>query len=147
MQGGAEFDAQTPFRSSSGYGGRSAGWRDRSGPKGYVRSDERIKDDVCERLYQRRELDVGEVSVEVKEGRVTLEGSVPNREMKHRIEDIVDECIGVQEVENRLKVARDRSAEQAPQAMAGPSGGSGRVARGRSGGAEAAGNDGGGKSG
>ncbi len=92
-----------------GEGGQpgSSSWRDRNGPKGYVRSDERIKDDVCERLCQHQGIDVGDVSVEVSNGCVKLDGSVSSRDMKHRIEDIVDDCIGVQEVDNRLSVTRN----------------------------------------
>lgn len=75
------------------------------GPKGYQRSDERLKEDICERLMWRGEhLDVSEVSIEVKDGNVVLEGAVPERRMKHAIEDVVDECMGVKEIENRIRV-------------------------------------------
>ena len=33
-----------------------------------------------------------------------LDGTVPERPMKHEIEDLVDACPGVQDIENRLKV-------------------------------------------
>lgn len=75
-------------------------------PKGYARSDERIRDDVCEQLYRTPDLDVGDVSVEARNGIVTLEGTVPDRRMKHRIEDLCDQCLGVQDVENRIRVRR-----------------------------------------
>lgn len=78
----------------------------RRGPKGYHRSDERIKEDICERLMQREHIDAGDVTVEVKESRVTLEGQVPERRMKHEIEDIVDSVMGVQDVDNRIHVER-----------------------------------------
>lgn len=79
-------------------------------PRNYTRSDERIKDDLCERLYH-GDVDVGDVSVEVRNGTVTLEGSVPSRQMKHRIEDLCEHCIGVQDVENRIRVSREGGAE------------------------------------
>lgn len=82
----------------------------RRGPKGYTRSDERIKDDVCERLMQQHDVDLEEVSIEVQNGKVTLEGSVPERRMKHAIEDVACNCYGVRDVENRVRVA-DRNAE------------------------------------
>ena len=49
-------------------------------------------------------VDASDVSIEVKDGKVTLEGSVPERRMKHTIEDAVDECIGVKDIENRIRV-------------------------------------------
>lgn len=78
----------------------------RSGPKGYTRSDERIREDICERLMMADHVDSSEVTVSVKDGRVTLEGSVPHRSMKHAIEDVAEYAAGVQEVENRIRVER-----------------------------------------
>jgi osmotically-inducible protein OsmY len=76
------------------------------GPKNYQRSDERIHEDVCERLRHDSRLDVAEVSVEVDHGTVRLEGTVPDRQMKHAIEDIAAGCAGVRDVENRIRVVR-----------------------------------------
>jgi len=75
------------------------------GPKGYQRSDERMKEDISERLYAAYHIDSSEVSVEVRGGKVALEGTVPSRHMKHAIEDLVDECPGVLEIDNRVRVA------------------------------------------
>src|SRR5690606_26641428 len=80
------------------------------GPKGYERSAERLKEDLCERLTEAHDVDAGEISVSVRDGIVTLEGSVPERRMKHRAEDIADACSGVKDVENRLKVMRPGEA-------------------------------------
>lgn len=74
------------------------------GPKGYQRSDERLKEDICERLWAAYHIDSSEVSVDVKGGKVSLEGSVPTRHMKHAIEDIVDACPGVTDIDNRVRV-------------------------------------------
>jgi osmotically-inducible protein OsmY len=76
-------------------------------PRNYKRSDERIQEDLCDRLYHCHELDVGEVGIEVKGGIVTLTGGVPYRWMKHRIEDLAAQCMGVADVENRIQVRRD----------------------------------------
>ncbi|RQR86536.1 MULTISPECIES: BON domain-containing protein [unclassified Burkholderia] len=81
--------------------------RHRRGPKGYTRSDERIREDVCERLAHALDIDVSDVSVQVRDGRVELDGTVPQRWMKHDIEDIADGCMGVRDVENRVRVRRD----------------------------------------
>ncbi|KVN27168.1 hypothetical protein WT11_29190 [Burkholderia stagnalis] len=81
--------------------------RRRQGPKGYTRSDERIREDVCERLAGALDIDVSNVSVQVNEGRVELDGTVPARWMKHCVEDIADGCMCVRDVENRVRVQRD----------------------------------------
>lgn len=95
------------------------------GPKGYERSPERLKEDLCERLTEADDVDASEISVSVRDGIVTLEGSVPERRMKHRAEDIADACPGVKDVENRLKVLRPGETPPAPQA-APPAASSGR---------------------
>jgi len=37
---------------------------------------------------------------------VLLEGTVSSRHMKHHIEDMVDQCRGVEDIENRIRVRR-----------------------------------------
>ena len=74
------------------------------GPKNYTRSDERIREDICEGLYHDHQVDASEINVEVKNAVVTLTGSVRDRTSKHRAEDIADRCSGVKDVENRLSV-------------------------------------------
>jgi len=74
-------------------------------PKGYVRSDEYIRDDLCERL-SRSSLRVEEVSVDVAGGKVALAGSVPERWIKHAIEDAAAHTRGVVHVDNRIRVDR-----------------------------------------
>jgi hypothetical protein len=78
----------------------------RRGPKGYTRSDERIREDVSERLMSAYDIDSSEVTISVQDGKVTLEGTVPDRRMKHAIEDIADGCAGVQDIDNRVRVSR-----------------------------------------
>ena len=80
------------------------GGAERKGPKGYVRSDERLRDDICERLSDEPWIDLSEVDVHVDEGHVRLEGEVPDRFSKFAIEDIADGAWGVKDVDNRLKV-------------------------------------------
>ena len=82
----------------------------RRGPKGWQRSDERILDDVCQQLADEPGIDPTDVSVAVSAGRVALTGTVPDRGMKYRIEDLVESRSGVLEVDNRLRVARAGAA-------------------------------------
>ncbi|HEV7643251.1 MAG TPA: BON domain-containing protein [Pyrinomonadaceae bacterium] len=78
------------------------------GPRGYKRSDERIKEDINDRLTDHAYLDASEIEVEVSDGNVVLTGSVINRYAKRMAEDIVDNISGVKNVENRLR-AENRS--------------------------------------
>jgi osmotically-inducible protein OsmY len=75
------------------------------GPQGYKRSDERINDEVHERLTDDSWLDASNVSVSVASGEVTLSGSVDSRESKHRAERIVEDISGVVHVQNNLRIA------------------------------------------
>jgi hypothetical protein len=89
----------------SGYSSGDQARPYRRGPKNYTRSDERIREDVCERLMQ-ADVDASDVTVNVSGGKVMLEGTVPERRMKHRIEDITEQCFGVTDVDNNLRVSR-----------------------------------------
>jgi len=73
------------------------------GPKGYQRSDERIREDVCERLTQHPHIDAREIEIQVKSGEVYLTGSVESREEKHIAEDVAESISGVRDVHNQLR--------------------------------------------
>lgn len=100
-----EWSTQPGPGASGAAGGRAE--RAARGPKNWKRLDERIHDEVCGRLSMVAGVDVSEVSVRVDDGIVVLEGTVPQRRMKHLIEDVVDDCLGVRDIDNRLKVTRD----------------------------------------
>jgi osmotically-inducible protein OsmY len=74
------------------------------GPKGYRRSDERIKEDVNDRLSDDYYLDASDIEVMVQNTEVTLTGTVRNRNDKRRAEDLAESVSGVTNVENRLRV-------------------------------------------
>lgn len=80
--------------------GRYAG----RGPKGYQRSDERVREEVCDHLMADPDIDAAELTVTVRDGEVTLEGSVPERSMKRDAEDCAESISGVRQVHNRLRV-------------------------------------------
>jgi osmotically-inducible protein OsmY len=69
-------------------------------------ADERIWEEVHDRLMGHPDLDVTEVEIEVEEGHVTLTGRVDSRESKWLAEEVTRTVQGVQDVHNRLKVAR-----------------------------------------
>lgn len=74
------------------------------GPRNYSRSDDRIREDLNERLTEADDLDASDLSVEVSNGVATLSGNVDHRWMKHRAEDLADACSGVRDVRNNIQV-------------------------------------------
>jgi hypothetical protein len=96
----------------TGRGGQSGGMYRGRGPKGYQRSDERLREDICERLMDAPDIDATEITLEVASGEVTLTGSVHDRHMKRCAEDIVEEVSGVKQVHNGLRIEprADRTA-------------------------------------
>lgn len=74
------------------------------GPKGFVRSDERIREDINCRLTDDGFVDASEIEVTVENAEVTLSGTVPDKSSKRRAEDISELVSGVKNVENRLRV-------------------------------------------
>lgn len=97
-------DADAEHRREADHRGR--------GPRGYTRSDERIREDVSDWLMEDRYVDASEIDVTVSGGEVTLAGTVDSREMKRRAEDIADNVLGVKDVHNSLRV-RSRSSTSA----------------------------------
>jgi osmotically-inducible protein OsmY len=80
----------------------------RRAPKNYRRSDDRVSEEVAKRLTRAVQLDSTEVTIVVHEGRVILEGTVPQRWMKHAIENVAATVWGVEDVENRVRVDSER---------------------------------------
>ncbi|HEV8615416.1 MAG TPA: BON domain-containing protein [Methylomirabilota bacterium] len=85
------------------------------GPRGYTRSDERIREDVCERMSQHGQLDASDIEVRVTAGEVTLQGSVTTRHAKRSAEDLTDSVSGVREVHNQIRVVPEGQQGQQGQ--------------------------------
>ena len=140
QEGGYEYDRDR-YGQQGGQGGEDRGWWDRAsdavaswfgdeeaerrrrmdqrrdewrgkGPKGYRRSDERIREDVSDRLSEGY-LDASDVEVAVSNAEVTLTGTVNNRWDKRRAEDIAESVNGVTHVENRIRVKQQGSTMSA----------------------------------
>lgn len=77
------------------------------GPREYQRSDERIREDACDRLTDAGEIDASNVTVNVSNGEVTIEGEVPSRQMKRAAEDCLEDISGVKQVHNHLRVTQN----------------------------------------
>ncbi len=75
------------------------------GPKGYHRSDERIRDDINDRLSDDPYVDASDIEVLVENGEVTLSGRVMSKAIKRRAEDIAESVSAVSNVENRIRIS------------------------------------------
>ena len=69
-----------------------------------TRHDDRIREDVRDRLVMSAEVDANDIEVLVEAGEVTLEGNVETRHMKQIARDIAAAVPGVSSVHNRLHV-------------------------------------------
>jgi len=99
QSGGNEYggSAQTSFR------GR--------GPKGYQRTDDRLKEMICEQLMEDPDIDASDVNVEVSGSVVTLTGTVDNRRVKYEIEDTIERVGGIRDINNQLRVDNTRGQQ------------------------------------
>ena len=93
----------------------SGGFRGR-GPRGYERSSDRIREDVCEWLTEDDEVDASDIEVEVERGIVVLTGSVADRGQKRRAEDIAERASGVRDVRNQLEIQGDMADDLSDRA-------------------------------
>lgn len=82
------------------------------GPRGYTRSDERIREDVNDRLTDHPGIDASDIDVAVSGGEVTLSGEVDHRHAKRLAEDLVERVSGVTHVQNNLRVRQQGSASR-----------------------------------
>ena len=107
---GAAFSSAPPTRSRPGFGDRDAERRRDEdqhrgkGPKGYTRSDDRIREDVNDRLTDDPYVDASEIEVTVSGAEVTLTGFVLNRDQRRRAEDAAERVSGVVHAQNNLRV-------------------------------------------
>lgn len=92
------------------------------GPKNYSRSDERIKEDINDRLSDDPFVDASDIDVTVSNGEVTLTGNVDHRSTKRRAEDLAEAVSGVKNVENRLRVNQSTGSYSSGSQTTGSSG-------------------------
>lgn len=108
-----------------GWGAQEHDFRDRPGehrgrgPAGYRRSDERIREDVSDRLTDDPYLDASGIEVKVSSCEVTLDGNVDSRYGKRRAEFLADQVSGVAHVQNNLRVRGPHDAAPAAASLPG----------------------------
>jgi hypothetical protein len=100
-QGQSRWGSESSFQSKSG-----------RGPKGYKRSDERIKEEISDLLTSHHEVDPSEVEIKVSNCEVTLTGTVESRHEKRLIEDLVSQISGVSDVTNQLRVQQSQDSSR-----------------------------------
>jgi hypothetical protein len=90
------------------------------GPKGYQRSDERILEELCERLTWHGDIDASAIQVSVHGGMVTLQGTTSSRHLRRMVEDLADSVAGVKDIQNELAISAghsDRAAAGQPESV------------------------------
>jgi hypothetical protein len=85
------------------------------GPRGYKRSDARIQEDISDRLARDSWLDASGIEVKVNDCEVTLDGSVESRADKRRAELWAETVMGVDHVQNNLRVDRNLAWSSRPR--------------------------------
>lgn len=110
---GGAYGSAVSRRESSGQGRPSdtvrGGYRG-LGPRGYRRADERVREEICERLTDAEDVDASDIEVGVTDGEVQLSGTVAAREEKRRAELIAETVSGVRDVHNGIRVLPQRES-------------------------------------
>lgn len=89
------------------------------GPKGWRRSDDDIRNDVCSRLCDDPELDASDVDIRVENAEVVLTGTVPTRQGRRLAEELAESVSGVRHVQNDLRTrGYGTGAPEAPRRVA-----------------------------
>lgn len=96
-------DAERRRQMDEHHGGR--------GPKNYTRSDDRIREDVSDRLTDDPLVDASDIDVSVESQEVTLTGTVASRNERRLAEECAESVSGVKYVQNNLRV-KDRHPGQ-----------------------------------
>ncbi|MBV9570440.1 MAG: BON domain-containing protein [Alphaproteobacteria bacterium] len=148
--GGGSYGGGEYGRGERNHGNRERGWWDRAtdevsswfgdhdaerrremdqqhrgrGPKNYTRSDDRIREDVSDRLTDDPLVDASEIDVTVQSQEVTLTGTVSSRNERRLAEETVESVSGVKYVQNNLRVKPRQSGNFGSSGSSSTSGGS-----------------------
>jgi hypothetical protein len=87
------------------------------GPQGYQRSDERVREHVCEVLTHDDRVDASNIEVAVKNGEVTLSGTVNDRATKRLAEDCIEDISGVKDIQNNIRVISREMGRETPRGV------------------------------
>lgn len=118
VYGGRSFDSGS-VGDIRGRGQQARGEHSGRGPRGYRRSDERIKEDVCQCLTDDEHIDATNIEVVVNDREVVLSGTVTSRMQKRHAEDLIEGLPGVRDVINSLRVVTETDQSRFEQANQG----------------------------
>ncbi|WAS90979.1 BON domain-containing protein [Nannocystis punicea] len=76
------------------------------GPRGYMRPDARIVEDINEALTYSPHIDASDIEIRVDSGDVVVSGTVDDRYIKRLVEDLIEDVSGVRDVQNNLRVEK-----------------------------------------
>ena len=110
--GGREWIATETWRVPGPFAGR--------GPRGYTRSDDRIREELNDRLTAHGFIDATDIECSVHNGEVTLSGFVDSPDSKRAAEIVAEGIQGVlHDVHNNLRIRSPENAERvgAPSAV------------------------------
>lgn len=113
---GSQYGRSYAWDRSAGraFGASRDDYRGRS-PKDYRRSDDRIREDICDRLTDDPLLDPSDVTIKVEGGEVILTGFVATRDEKRRAEEEAERVSGVRDVINQIRVNRGEGSGPSTQ--------------------------------
>ena len=96
-----------------GFASPAHGWTV-CGPRlcGYKAADDRIREELNDRLTAHGFIDATDIECPVQNGEVTLDGFVHSRQTKRAAEDVADGIQGVHDVHNNLRT-RDSHGRRA----------------------------------
>jgi hypothetical protein len=117
--GGGSYGSSTYGSGSYGQGRQSGqggqGQFAGKGPKGYKRNDQRVIEDISERLSDHPQIDASEIEIRLEEGVAVLTGTVSDRQSKRLAEEIAESVSGVQDVRNELRLQNGSNQESDQQ--------------------------------
>jgi hypothetical protein len=90
------------------------------GPRGFTRPDDRIKEDLCERLTDHPDLDATDIEIKVHNGEVVLTGTVNERWSKRMAEDLAESVTGVKQVQNQIRFLEGSEQQGSQSGRQGP---------------------------
>lgn len=82
------------------------------GPRGYQRADERIREELNDRLTAHGFIDATDIECSVHGGDVTLSGFVDSPETKRVAEHVAEGIQGVHDIHNSLRIRSQQDAER-----------------------------------
>lgn len=103
--GGQEWIGSETWRLPGPFAGR--------GPRGYKRSDDRIREELNDRLTAHGFIDATDIECSVHNGEVTLSGFVDSPDSKRAAEIVAEGVLGVlHDVHNHLRIRSPENAER-----------------------------------